>query len=207
MDDPFLCAWTTQYTNSAMSISMSSPLETSHPRRKTSQRAHKTCDHERPCEQCTKCRKQQACLRGSAYEPRLGSRYRDQDSARESSTECINPILLNTESPSPGFENNAVTRLLRENTSTPFSCSKEAQDGSPGADMLSGHPPEDMFEDILAELLAFDVVRPQMSNVGGCNEYEIKQVQHGFSISSGWSSTFFPPGMEEGAERSTGRLR
>jgi hypothetical protein len=60
-------------------------------------------------------------------------------------------------------------------------------------DLLQGD--EDIFEDILAELLNYDTTKPpSFLNTPGYDEHESKS--DGFSISTGWSSTFFPPGLE-----------
>ncbi|KAL3471672.1 hypothetical protein BJX99DRAFT_263073 [Aspergillus californicus] len=250
MNDPLLRAWTTQYTNSPMSPpqSMSSTFEKSRPspRRKARrscancQRGHRTCDNNRPCEQCKtrgiphKCinakRKAPKYLSDSAYNytPRFeirpgfeirnygaetrAARRGDQaqckpggvgEARREAPTEklpdCIDPsLLLHTENQTPrptsGVGGNTVTALLRQgmNTSSPETVS------SPAAPDAGGEldTPENIFEEILAELLAFD--RVGINGHHGCNGLEGKEGKEasgndGFAIGVGWSSTFYPP--------------
>ncbi|KAL2844922.1 hypothetical protein BJX68DRAFT_242582 [Aspergillus pseudodeflectus] len=218
MNDPYLSAWTTQYTNSPATATMSSTFEKTRPRRKARrscmncQRGHRTCDNQRPCEQCTKRGKQQTCidgnhkqfkyLRDSEYQPTRRRRSREDtgEASEGSSPECIDPGLLHAQQ-SPAAEGNVVARLLREQSTCSSPCLQTVRDNQQA--IQSGQlqqarldeprsPEEDVFEDILAELLAYDTTKPpSFLTMPAFDDHESKS--NGFSISTGWSSTFFPP--------------
>ncbi|KAL3488618.1 hypothetical protein BJX62DRAFT_211356 [Aspergillus germanicus] len=174
----------------------------------------KKTDNQRPCEQCTKRGKQQTCidgnhkqfkyLRDSEYHPTRRRRSQDGtgDGSEGSSPECIDPVLLHAqENPDP--RENATTELPREKSTSTSSSQKARQDlhalqplQTPRTSSEACESPEeDIFEDILAELLAYDTTKPpSFLNMPGYDEHESKS--NGFSISTGWSSTFFPPGLE-----------
>jgi hypothetical protein len=169
-------------------------------------------DNQRPCEQCTKRGKQQTCidgnhkqfkyLRDSEYRPTRRRRSQDGagDSSEGSSPECIDPVLLHAqENPEP--RENATMRLPREQSTSSSSSSQTARRNSrailPAQSRKTSSeacesPGEGVFEDILAELLAYDTTNPpSFLNMPSCDEHEGKS--NGFSISTGWSNTFFPP--------------
>ncbi|KAJ0420310.1 hypothetical protein BJY00DRAFT_284621 [Aspergillus carlsbadensis] len=228
MNDPYLSAWTTQYTNSPLAATMSSTFEKTRPRRKARrscmncQRGHRTCDNQRPCEQCTKRGKQKTCvdgthkqfkyLRDSEYRPTRRSRSGDgtEDSSEGSSPECIDPGLLHAQpgpNPTPAQSDTAPGRGLGEKRSIGSSLEKSLC-GSPQSvpsrfprpssnNTHSQTPDDDIFEDILAELLAYDTTKPHPFNVVKPQEHEHESKSNGFSISTGWSNTFFPPGFED----------
>ncbi|KAL4959755.1 Zn(II)2Cys6 transcription factor domain-containing protein [Aspergillus stella-maris] len=219
MTDHLLSAWTTQYTNTPPPGAMANTCEKRVPRRKAvrsclnCQRGHKTCDNERPCEQCRKRGMAETCVDGnrkppkylidSAYKPRIRKPHRkthrgESRSFEEKAPEFINPSLLylggSSQQSSPEVDDITVVRSLRPGKSNSVSSTSEVEDSSPEACL-----PGNDFEDIFTELLAFDTIRPQGSNISSYDKSEVKQVQDGFMISAGWSSTFFPPGLEESA--------
>ncbi|KAL3442707.1 hypothetical protein BJX65DRAFT_286366 [Aspergillus insuetus] len=218
MNDPYLSAWTTQYTNSPMiTATMSSTFEKARPRRKARrscmncQRGHRTCDNQRPCEQCTKRGKQKTCidgnhkqfkyLRDSEYNPTKRRRSRDatEDSSEGSSPECIDPGLLDAQQ-SRGAANTLKASEMGEKSTSSSPCPQTASENSQDihsqhSQQAGSHGEEDIFEDILAELLAYDTTKPLPFTISSHNKQESKS--DGFSISTGWSNTFFPPGLED----------
>ncbi|KAL4805611.1 hypothetical protein BDV18DRAFT_141386 [Aspergillus unguis] len=197
MTDPLLSAWTRQYTNSPVPSAMVNPCEQV-PRRKTArsclhcQRAHRTCDNERPCQQCRRrdmtedcvdgSRKQPKYLIDSAYKPRVWKKarktQRDNHCSEKSTTAFIDPSVLSlgdqSQKSSPEVDDITIMRSIRPGKSSVST----AEDNSPG----NG-----------SEVLAFDIVRPEVSDGDGCSENETERVPEGFVISAGWSSTFLPP--------------
>ncbi|KAL4799723.1 hypothetical protein BDV19DRAFT_354667 [Aspergillus venezuelensis] len=215
MTDRLLSAWTTQYTNSPLPSATSKTCEKRVPRRKAvrsclnCQRGHKTCDNERPCEQCRKRGMAETCADGdrkspkylidSAYKPRVRMTRRkprrsESHSPEQRAPEFIDPSLLSmgglSQESSPEVDDITVMRSLRPGKSNSVTSRSEIEDSSPEACL-----PDNDSEVILPELLAFDTVRSLGPNVNS----EMKQVQVGFVISAGWSSTFFPPVLEEPA--------
>lgn len=134
------------------------------------------------------------------------------DALGECLAEFIDPTLLHTESPSPEFESHAATGLFWGEENDTITFFKTLQH-SPWADVPPSQSeqngianphqsPEDISGDIFAEPLAIEMLRPQICNVDSYDGHGIKKVQgsgssYGFAISSGWSSTFFPCGMDE----------
>ncbi|KAL2847196.1 hypothetical protein BJY01DRAFT_167733 [Aspergillus pseudoustus] len=234
MNDPFLSAWTTQYTNVPVppepTRTMTSTFEKTRPRRKARrscmncQRGHRTCDDQRPCEQCTKRGKQATCidgnhkqfkyLRDSEYHPTRRMRRSREGSEGTTAPEYIDPAMLQAQS-----DSNSATAgmgLLRngDNADIPPPPRSTSSYDDSGVDtpplqedegfgeMVVQGQGEDIFEDILDELLEFDATKPHAISFNDCEDYH-KPHSHGFSISTGWSSTFFPPGQgQEEHERS-----
>jgi hypothetical protein len=86
----------------------------------------------------------------------------------------------------------------RERASIPTPPRLSSTQGDSGTetrrDPLQGD--EGIFEDILTELLNYDTTKPpSFLNIPGYDENENRS--NGFSISTGWSNTFFPPGLED----------
>ncbi|KAL4997428.1 hypothetical protein BDV10DRAFT_169622 [Aspergillus recurvatus] len=217
MDDPLLRAWTTQYTNSPVTSSLPpTPGE----RRPSSLR--EDCVEEEPRPPKYSPSPAYASMpHALSGEPRGDAR---SVSPQHGAPEYINPslLLLPREQASVGLGNHAGPRLLDQEQSTQYPCTRpntpnmEESFSVPGPDIRSPHPggnarerqsnsSVDIFEEILAKMLAFDVTRPQTSN-GVCNgeaprEMEVNQtdVHQGIAISVGWSSTFFPDYMQEGS--------
>ncbi|KAL3458424.1 hypothetical protein BJX64DRAFT_266754 [Aspergillus heterothallicus] len=232
MNDPFLSAWTTQYTNTPIpslpqiSKAMSSTFEKTRPRRKARrsclncQRGHRTCDNHRPCEQCTKRGKQQTCidgthkqfkyLRDSEYHPARRRGSRDCSGGITGlATGCIDPGLLHAHAHAHAMQKadrdippapRSTSSVEDEGVETPPPC---AIGENHELGMRNPEEEEDIFGDILEELLVFDG-EPVKRFTLGCEDAEMKSQSHGFSISTGWSSTFFPPDVEE-QERYSGR--
>ncbi|KAL4900471.1 hypothetical protein BDW74DRAFT_95671 [Aspergillus multicolor] len=211
MGDPFLHAWTTQYTNGPMPSFLS-----------TTTRKCTWCvmtedqfqqDPKPPCSirdlECPMLphgpghdvNDDNGCARLTECQPKYT---------------CVDPSLLIRGSleESAGPKGSQRTAVSEQPTDTPFA----REDSSiEGGGVLSGTkgrsdqckrrkvqgaydaPREvNIFEGILAEMLAFDVVRPRSSNgirgAGRQNDDGINgpNIHDGFSISVGWSSTFFP---------------
>ncbi|KAL6237867.1 hypothetical protein BDW75DRAFT_237919 [Aspergillus navahoensis] len=216
MDDPLLRAWTTQYTNSPVTSSL--PITSGERRLRL---LRDDCAEENP--QPPKYSPTTAY----SPMPHALSRERRGDtcseSPREGGLEYINPslLLVPREQADPEPSNRAGARSPGQDQSTQHPCTRpntpnmEEDFSVSGPDIRSLHsgqnarekqsnPPVDIFEGFLAKMLAFDVVRPQSADGDGNGEsphdVEAKQtkVHHGFAISVGWSSTFFPDYIQEG---------
>lgn len=138
--------------------------------------------------------------------------HRPRTARRESQHEFIDPTLLQTDSPSPESDSIAGMTLLWEEKNNAFCISRKLQQSPLGSvsSQESDHtardescqPTEDLSKDLFSESLAIGTLISPASNVDGCDGHGIKDVHadessYGFTISSGWSSTFFPCGMEE----------
>lgn len=133
---------------------------------------------------------------------------RRTDALGESLAEFIDPTLLHTESPSLGFENHTTTGLFWEEKNDTLAFFKKLQQSS-WADAPSSQseqngmenphqPPEDISGDIWAEPLAIELLINMDSWDGrGITKVQDSGRSFGYAISSGWSSTFFPCGMDD----------
>lgn len=135
-----------------------------------------------------------------------------RDTPEEFFDEIIDPTFLYPESSSFPFENHASARTVLEgnDNSAPFFRNTQY---SRWADVSSGEsehseietphqPPQETSGDSLAEPQIYERLGPKTLNIDNYDEPEIKTFEsdepsYGFVISSGWSSTFFPCGLEE----------
>lgn len=172
--------------------------------------------NERPCESCCKrgmalkCvdgfRKPPKYLRDEPPKPKKTGLRRTRLSRREPQHEFIDPTLLHTDSPSPESDNFEGMGLFWEekNNTLCFSRMLQQENVRPGqpektAEQELSQPTEDMPEGPFSESLAIGTLIPPASNVDGCDVHGSGS-SYGFAISSGWSSTFFPCGLEEEKE-------
>lgn len=120
--------------------------------------------------------------------------------------EFIDPTLLHAENPSAGLENQAPMRLYWDDNgnTNPIGGSNKLQ--SPLSEQDSGPmTPEDMDMCGGVESVMADLFQPQASNGDGSDGHSHdgihgRRPSYGISISSGWSDTFFPCGMNEETE-------
>lgn len=140
--------------------------------------------------------------------------HRPKPARREPQHEFIDPILLQTDSPSPESDSFAEMSLFWEEKNNALCFSRVLQrslseSGRQGQSEKSSResyqPTDDLSKDMFSESLAIGTLIPSASSVDGCDGHGIKEVHadessFGFTISSGWSSTFFPCGMEEEIE-------
>lgn len=114
--------------------------------------------------------------------------------------EFIDPTLLHAESPSSGLENQATMRLHWDDNGniSPIGGSNQLQ--SPLFEQDAGpKTPEDM------NMCGGVEFQPQIFNGDGYDGRSHggihgRRPSHGISISSGWSETFFPCGVDEETE-------
>ncbi|KAL4780177.1 hypothetical protein BJX76DRAFT_55325 [Aspergillus varians] len=133
----------------------------------------------------------------TGFKPPLQAVQTHTKTVEQGLSEFIDPTMLHTGSPSQGSEKG----LFREDSSNPPKLHAPSWADVPFEKFIS---PEDMSGDILAESLTIDLFRPQISNVESCDAHgsQGRRPSSGFAISSGWSSTFFPCGMDEEGEAS-----
>lgn len=213
-----------------LSNTTSSAFEQLRPRRKARrsclncQRSHKTCGNERPCESCVKRGMALKCVDGFRKPPKYlcdspkakkSGLHRPKPARREPQHEFIDPTLLQTDSPSPESDGFAEMSLFWEEKNNALFFSRMLQ-RSPSEGGRQGqseenlreesyHSADDLSKDLFSGSPTIGTLIPSASNVNGCDGHSIKEVHadgssFGFSISSGWSSTFFPCGMEEEIE-------
>ncbi|KAL4740277.1 hypothetical protein BDV11DRAFT_204467 [Aspergillus similis] len=216
MDDPLLRVWMTQYTNSPIT---SPRFATPGERRRRSLREEHVEKPRQP---------KYSPAPADTFMPYAVSSEPRGDicsvNRGNGTLEYINPslLLLPQGHASPESNNHAsarragkeqIAQFPRTHPSTPI---VEGVPNVPDSERRSSQPPRnargeqssppvDIFEGILAKMLAFDVVRPPSANESGndepLREVEPKQpdVHHGFAISVGWSSTFFPDDIQGGS--------
>lgn len=129
--------------------------------------------------------------------------------------EFVDPTLLDTESPDLVLDDHAAIGLFLEGKNNTPAFSKGLQHSTwaevlPTLSALNGiedpcHPSEDMSEGLLTDPLAREMLSSQTFNVDsydghGSNSIPSCEPSYGFTISSGWSSTFFPCGMDKEPE-------
>ncbi|KAL4750610.1 hypothetical protein BDW72DRAFT_193683 [Aspergillus terricola var. indicus] len=219
MDDPLLRAWTTQYTN----LPITSPQSaTPGERRPRSLREGRV---EKPRQPKYSPAPPDAFMPYAvSYEPQGDTCNVDRGNG---ALEYINPSLLLRphDHAKPESTNHASAIRAGKEENAQFSCTRPNTPNVEGVSSVSesdqrssqprrngreeqSSPPVDIFEGILAKMLAFDVVRPpstnELGNDGPPHEVEAKQpdAHHGFAISVGWSSTFFPDDIQEGSGHS-----
>ncbi|KAL5046548.1 hypothetical protein BDW71DRAFT_181871 [Aspergillus fruticulosus] len=216
MDDPFLRAWTTQYTNSPITSS----LPTTRGELRSCSLREKCVGEKRQPPKYARTPPYTSMPHAVSCEPREGI---CNLSSGNGAPEYIDPslLLLPGQQVRPEIDNHPDARLPGQELGTrypytrPNTPDKEASLNAPESNTLSPQreqnarekqysPSGDIFEGILAKMQAFDVVRPQSADGVGNGEslqdVETKQtdVRHGFAINVGWSSTFFPDYIQEG---------
>ncbi|KAL4813513.1 hypothetical protein BDW67DRAFT_168113 [Aspergillus spinulosporus] len=219
MDDPLLRAWTTQYTNSPITSPRSA---TPGERRLRSLRNERVEKPRHP--KYSPTLPDMSMLYAANSVPQGDTYNVDRGNG---APEFINPSLLLLPHNHAISESNydASARRVGEGRNGQLPCTRPNPRNVEGASSVSASgqrssqpgrngreeqssPPVDIFEGILAKMLAFDVVRPpsanQLANDEPPREVEAKQpkVHHGFAISVGWSSTFFPDDIQEGSGHS-----
>ncbi|KAL2870274.1 Zn(II)2Cys6 transcription factor domain-containing protein [Aspergillus lucknowensis] len=118
----------------------------------------------------------------------------------------IDPALLHSETQTtkrlsrdeanPGPR--AFSQLLHDPLWTEVPSSPSGQNGITMDESLPDQAMNNLYEKILAETLAIDLLRPQISNIDGYDEHgggmgvQERRPSSGIAISIGWSSTFFP---------------
>lgn len=169
--------------------------------------------NKRPCKECTKCGIASTCVDGVRKLPKyLGdtaSLCYTRSSLWAPRQKFIDSTILHTWSLNSGYEDHACMRRSRN---TRLGSSGKLQH-SPWADVQpsEGHgitqkvpqqPTEDVPGSNCPETLAIGTLTPSGSNMYRYDEHVNGNVQnngasYGFTISNGWSSTFFPYGMDE----------
>ncbi|KAL4758006.1 uncharacterized protein BDW70DRAFT_170851 [Aspergillus foveolatus] len=219
MGDPLLRAWTTQYTNSPITTPRSATPGERRLRPLRDERVEKPRNPKNPLTP-----PDMSMPYAVSSVPQGNTCNVDRGNG---ALEYINPslLLLPQDHASPESNNYARVRRVSDRRVGQFPCTRpntpnmegvsnvsasdqrSSQSGRNGREEQSS-PPVDIFEGILAKMLAFDVVRPPSTNELGNDEppreVEAKQpiVHHGFAISVGWSSTFFPDDIQEGSGHS-----
>jgi hypothetical protein len=134
---------------------------------------------------------------------------RGRDTSQEVFDEIIDPTFY-TECSNHTFDNHASVGSILEvkDNFAPFFRNSQY---SPWADISSSESEhtgretpssENIPGDSLADPHTFEILGPQTFTMDSYDEYVIKTFESdgsscGFAISSGWSSTFFPCGIEE----------
>ena len=145
--------------------------------------------------------------------------HRTKSSRREPQHEFIEPTLLQTDSPSPESDSFTETGLFWEEKDNALCFSRKLyrspwesvraeqseQTTREESCQSTGHVSRDLF----SESLAIGTLIPPASSLDGFDGHNITEghgsgSSYGFTISSGWSSTFFPCGMEEEMEEPKG---
>lgn len=129
--------------------------------------------------------------------------YRNEASRRASQDGVIDPAVLHANSPSSGTDSSAETGLSWQAKNNAL-CFSDKLQHSPWESMCPEmhQPTENVSTGLLSESLSIGTLIPPASNLDGCDVHNIMEVHgsgssYGFTISSGWCSTFFPCGMEE----------
>ncbi|KAJ5807877.1 hypothetical protein N7474_009146 [Penicillium riverlandense] len=136
---------------------------------------------------------------------------RGRDASEEVFDEIIDPTFY-TECPNFTFEDHAFVGSILEGKDNFAPFFRNAQ-YSPWAGVSSSESkhtgietphqsPENIPGDSSAEPHTFEILGPQTLTMDSYDEYAFKSYEsdgssYGFAISSGWSSTFFPCGIEE----------
>lgn len=175
--------------------------------------------NERPCKECTKRGIELACVDGVRKPPKyLGdtaSLRHTRSSLWAARHEFIDPTMLHTWRLNSGSEDHACMRLSRGRRNKALGSSGTLQH-SPWADVqpsechgitqkIPQQPTEDVSGNVCPETLEIGTLMPPGSNINSYGEHANGYVQrsgasYGFTISSGWSSTFFPCGIDEEPE-------
>ncbi|KAL5338149.1 hypothetical protein BJX70DRAFT_367316 [Aspergillus crustosus] len=234
-------ATTTFTTKMPPSPSLTKEFEKSRPRKKAQgsclncQRSHRTCGNERPCSQCIHRGLPLRCIDGNRKPPKYlqepgSSRERCKKRAANRTTgsesqnkdvRFIDPNVLHTEtvnlnSPSilEDMDSNGGFPVALTHSDPSVSSRSNSESGGPETPPQSQGREDASGDDLLAELLAFDVDVDigTLAAVGaGFNGYSRSPCgiqkgsstdagwpsSSGFVISSGWSDTFFPSGVDE----------
>lgn len=181
--------------------------------------------NERPCESCVKRGMALKCVDGFRKPPKYlcdsppktkkSCSHRTKSLRRDAQHEFIDPTLLHTGSSSPESDSSAETELSWQERNNALCFSRKLQHyPRESARAKQSEQParegpcqatDDVPRDSFSEALAIGTLMPPTSNLDGCDGHSITEVHgsgtsYGFTISSGWSSTFFPCGMEEEME-------
>lgn len=181
--------------------------------------------NERPCDSCCKRGMALKCVDGFRKPPKYlfdepprskktGVR-RTRPCRRQPQHEFIDPTLLQTSSPSPEHdspqtegrfweEKNHAVDFSRKLQQSPWQSVRPEQSEQIAREE-SYQSPENVSEGLFSESLAIGTLIPPASDASGFDGHCIKEVVdsgsiYGFTISSGWSSTFFPCEVEEETE-------